>query len=375
MLNFLRSAAGRWTLALLVLVLAAGGVYVSLTRSARGRFLMATRVTDARGIATRELAATVRRGLARLDVSPDRVTAEAPPRGVDSAWVVRLPPRLPLAEANLAITQVLSALGGTVWDAIELPVDGAAAVRMTLGSPRDPLAQITLVSRNSPVIGAPTQRLALVFLDATAATVRQLEPLLAAHTELAVAVSPRTPGADTLARHLAARGVEVLLDLPMESKLGAPQPGDIRVDMSAHDIDRAVEDALEAVPGATGVVNLDGSLALQDERTTTAVLAALQQRRLYFLEVPTTTDSVCRRVGRQLAATVVTVCNVLDGRYSARHGVQEPLAHVVRDILPASHTAIIAVRGDSLSYHATLAATDSLATQGVSLVPLSTVLE
>lgn len=372
--SFWRSSAGRTLIVLAVVAVCGAAAYASLTRSSRGRFLVATRVTGAHRVATRELAASVRHGLARIDVDPGSFTPAVPGRGLDSAWVVTLPPRLPLAEANLALTQAVTGLGGVVWDAVETRRDGAAAVQMTLGSPRDPLAQVTLVSQTTQVIGVPMQRIALVFLDATASTARLLEPLLATQQACAVALSPNTPGADTLAARLAARGAEILLDMPMESKLGPRQPGAILVDMSARGVDKAIEDALTVVRGARGVANLDGSLALQDEKTMTSTLSALQQRRLYFLEVPVTTDSVCRRVGRQLAAAVLTAQATLDGRYSEKHGIHEPLQHVVRDILPSAHKAIVVVCGDSLTYRATVAAADSFAAQGVSLVPLSTLM-
>lgn len=373
--SILASPASRVLVVLLVVALGAAALYAALTRSARGRFLVASRVTGSHTIATRELAATVRHGLARVEVDPADFAAGAPERGMDSAWVVTLPPRLPLAEANLAITTAVSGLGGVVWDAVETRHDGSAAVRMTLGSARDPLATVLLVSATTQVMGVPMQRMAFVFLDATAGTVRQLEPLLAAQTPCGIAIAPATPGADTLARHCATRGAEILLYLPMEAKGGGSAPGDVLVDMSSRDIANAIDRALRAVPGARGVANKDGSLAMQDEKTMTATLSALQQHGLYFLEVPVTTDSVCRKIGRQLAVAVITAQQGLDARFSERRGVREPMTHVLRDILPRAHKAIVTVRGDSVTYHAAIAAMDSLAVQGVSVVPLSTLLQ
>ncbi len=372
---FLASAAGRTLVVVLLLAAVGAATYLALTRSARGRFLVASRVTNSRAVATRELGATVRHGLARVAVDAATIAPAAPDRALDSAWVVTLPPRLPLAEANLAITDALGALGGVVWDVIETQAAGSPAVRMTVGTGREPLASVLLVSTATQVVGVPQQRLAIVFLDATPALARQLAPLLAAQTACAIAIAPGTAGADTLARGLAARGAEILLYLPMEAKTGNRNPGDIVVDASSRAIAKVVEDALRAVPGARGVANREGSLALQDEPTMTATLSALQQHGLYFLEIPVTTDSVCRKVGRQLAAAVITADQGLDARFSEMHGVREPMQRVLRDLLPRSHRAILTVRGDSVTYHAALAAMDSLALEGVSVVPLSTLLQ
>ena len=73
--SFFRSATGRAVIVSLALAACGAAAYLALTRSARGRFLVAARITGEHARATRELAVCVRDGLTRIDVDPGNFAA------------------------------------------------------------------------------------------------------------------------------------------------------------------------------------------------------------------------------------------------------------------------------------------------------------
>ena len=82
-----------------------------------------------------------------------------------------------------------------------------------------------------------------------------------------------------------------MLHLPMEPEPGAhvsPGEGAILVGMTAGQVQKVVENDLEAIPYAAGVNNHMGSRATQDAALMAEVMKTLANHRLYFIDSRTT---------------------------------------------------------------------------------------
>ena len=98
-------------------------------------------------------------------------------------------------------------------------------------------------------------------------------------------------------------GREVMLHLPMEPEPGSrviAGPGEIKVGMPGETVVRTVEADLAAVPYARGVNNHMGSRATADRAVMTAVMSALAEHQVYFVDSRTTADSVAFHVARNM---------------------------------------------------------------------------
>ena len=145
-------------------------------------------------------------------------------------------------------------------------------------------------------------RLALV-IDDLGWDTRVGERVLALGGPLTLAVLPGTPAGAELARRAAAAGHEVILHQPMEALDGRwTGPGAIDGSLAPAEIRRIVEENLDAMPAAVGLSNHMGSRLTADPRAMAAVMAALAERGLYFLDSRTTAASIAERSARDCPA-------------------------------------------------------------------------
>ncbi|WP_159715861.1 divergent polysaccharide deacetylase family protein [Geminicoccus flavidas] len=114
---------------------------------------------------------------------------------------------------------------------------------------------------------------------------------------LTLSFLPSGPEVVPSVRDAAHAGLDVLLHMPMEATGSAnPGPGAIRVSMSDAEVRAAVDKAVAAVPGAVGMNNHMGSRATAAPKTMQAVMAALADHDMFFLD--------SRTVGRSKAQAV-----------------------------------------------------------------------
>ncbi len=120
------------------------------------------------------------------------------------------------------------------------------------------------------------------------------DAVLALGFPLTVSVLPHLPLSSELAEEAQRRGDQVMLHLPMESEADGAKPEDIelRVGMSATQVDAALAGMLETVPYATGVNNHQGSRATADPALMQALMPALRQRGLFFVDSRTDAKTV-----------------------------------------------------------------------------------
>ncbi len=102
---------------------------------------------------------------------------------------------------------------------------------------------------------------------------------------LTLAVLPHVPGSQDIAREASARGLCVLLHLPMQACGGAdPGPGAILSDLEDAELARRARAAFESVPGIAGFNNHEGSLATTRPRLVRAALREAATRGLFVLD-------------------------------------------------------------------------------------------
>jgi len=89
---------------------------------------------------------------------------------------------------------------------------------------------------------------------------------------------------------------DLLLHLPMQARVLSKEKikykGGIYIDMSDEKIIETVLKDIEAVPFCRGVNNHTGSVATADKRIMSAVLTAIKEKNLYFIDSVTTSKSV-----------------------------------------------------------------------------------
>lgn len=167
--------------------------------------------------------------------------------------------------------------------------------------------------------------------------------------EAAGAVQGGSPSAATLARRARgcpvtlslARGSggepprkrrEIMLHLPMEPQ-GYPEidPGEtfLSVGMSREDIAAQVDEALNALPGVTGVNNHMGSAATADVVTMERLMRVLGKRGLFFLDSMTTPHSVAVESARREGVPVLSSRLFLDQADRDRDQVRRLLGRLV----------------------------------------------
>ena len=118
------------------------------------------------------------------------------------------------------------------------------------------------------------------------------DALLSLPFTFTLSVLPHLPLSSEVAEEAYRRGDEVMLHLPMQSNAGAPESVELRVGMNAAQVNSALSAMLETVPHAAGVNNHEGSLATSDPALMDALMPALRQRGLFFIDSRTTAATV-----------------------------------------------------------------------------------
>ncbi len=122
---------------------------------------------------------------------------------------------------------------------------------------------------------------------------------------LAIAVLPSAPLAREAAALAKRKGWDLLVHLPMAGSRGPYEPGTISSDDDDATIVRRVEEAIDAVPGAIGLNNHQGSVATADRRVVRSVLSVVRAKGLFFLDSKTSPASVATKEARALGLATI----------------------------------------------------------------------
>jgi polysaccharide deacetylase 2 family uncharacterized protein YibQ len=158
------------------------------------------------------------------------------------------------------------------------------------------------------------------------------DAVLALGFQVTVSVLPHLPLSTEVAEEAQRRGDQVMLHLPMESEADEAKPEDIelRVGMNAGQVDSTLAGMLETVPYAVGVNNHQGSRATSDPALMQALMPALRQRGLFFIDsrtdVKTVAYDTAERDGVRAASRKVFLDDV-----ASREAVLKQLDLAARD--------------------------------------------
>ena len=125
------------------------------------------------------------------------------------------------------------------------------------------------------------------------------DALLALPFPLTISVLPHLPLSAEVAEEAYRRGDQIMLHLPMEpeaegggSEGATPEDIELRVGMSPDQVSSTLDGMLETVPHAAGVNNHEGSRATADLPLMDALMPALRDRNLFFIDSRTTAATV-----------------------------------------------------------------------------------
>ncbi len=111
---------------------------------------------------------------------------------------------------------------------------------------------------------------------------------------LTVSIIPNLSNSTEIAEEAYRRGDEILLHFPMQaSEAGAKSEAvELRVGMQPRQVSEMLASMLASVPHASGVNNHQGSRATSDPALMNALMPALRQRGLFFVDSRTTVETV-----------------------------------------------------------------------------------
>ena len=132
------------------------------------------------------------------------------------------------------------------------------------------------------------------------------DSLLALPFPLTISILPHLPLSAEVAEEAYRRGDQILLHLPMEPEAETENSEgvtreeiELRVGMNPDQVNSALEGMLETVPHAAGVNNHEGSLATADLPLMQALMPALRERKLFFIDSRTTAATVAYDAARR----------------------------------------------------------------------------
>ncbi|MBZ5544097.1 MAG: divergent polysaccharide deacetylase family protein [Acidobacteriia bacterium] len=230
--------------------------------------------------------------------------------GGKQVWV-KVPPSAPFppSKADVATEVVVtSAEFPAILAALERQAkasDLEVKARMSVSSKVGRKADTRLSQKGVPagrwlLREVPEIRRAAIIIDDLGQDPEAAKKLLALRYPITFSVLPHLAHSTSTAEEAHRAGREVMLHLPMEPDSAArPGPGEIRVGMRPAEVARIIDEDLGSVPHVVGANNHMGSRATTDARLMAAVIQALADRRLFFVDSRTTPASVALDVARR----------------------------------------------------------------------------
>jgi polysaccharide deacetylase 2 family uncharacterized protein YibQ len=184
-----------------------------------------------------------------------------------------------------------------------LPTPAGNERRLLLAAALRPDVEVELLYLGSDRARSDRPRIALLVDDFGYRNLAESEVLLPIGRGLTVAIHPNATGARDLADHCREKGLEVVINMPMEDpNYPRENPGDgaVLVDMSEEEIRQRLADAYDKLGGADGVTTFMGNLAIEDRVVMRAVLEEVRARRGYFLDTTRSTFSTVNELAAEL---------------------------------------------------------------------------
>ena len=207
-----------------------------------------------------------------------------------------LPPGHSLLQLNTAITRAVSSEGGRIITCVEKK--GGRVIEMEVGTRRTITHRCVfrMGRKSSKETDRPTGPMITVIVDDFGYfNNRRVREFLALEVPFTVSVIPGLEHSEKICRQAREAGKDVICHLPMEPEKDGSDQGDIplvRTAMKGREIEKIVEKALEATPGAIGMNNHMGSKATADMRVMESVMKVCRRRKLFFVDSYTSSKSV-----------------------------------------------------------------------------------
>jgi polysaccharide deacetylase 2 family uncharacterized protein YibQ len=202
----------------------------------------------------------------------------------------RVPGDLHMEVLNLALTRAVQEVRGEVVRGVELH-DARVELEIAHRGLRTHLFVLQRYAGYRLIEG----RIGLIVDDFGRIQDSIVEGFIALPEPWTAAVIPEPGISDAQARILAERGIPLMVHLPMEPVNGEVWDlgdGAIYSDTPPDRIGELLDDALAAIPGAEGINNHMGSLATTRTPVMRALMEALRERDLFFVDSRTTPASI-----------------------------------------------------------------------------------
>ncbi len=250
--------------------------------------------------------------LAAAGVSEDSTVLLKGPKG-RPLFEVEIPAEL-FASVGPAVEKALAAQGVRVLDKKRTPAEDKTEVLWSLRRPdRDDAAiSFVLPAEPPPVVAAakppaakpaPRGQVALI-MDDMGNSLETLDALVALGRPITISVLPYGRESAETARIAHAKGLEVLLHLPLESvnnhEAMADTEGLIMAMMTEPAIVAAFEASYDRVPFAAGTNNHMGSRFTADRDLMRTVLKPIRDRGLFFVDSRTSAKTVAMEEARRM---------------------------------------------------------------------------
>ena len=138
-----------------------------------------------------------------------------------------------------------------------------------------------------------------IILDDVGYDRAEADALLSLPFTFTLSVLPHLPLSSEVAEEAYRRGDQVMLHLPMQSEAATPEGVELHLGMNAAEVNSALTGMLATVPHAAGVNNHEGSRATADPDLMEALMPALHQRGLFFIDSRTTAATVAYVAAKQ----------------------------------------------------------------------------
>jgi len=325
--------------AFLVLAVLAGIGTVKLFQTTRGRIiLLDAGFSDYYDVVQQELDAELRKPLESLGFDKTLrqridVTTVGGSEYRVRHWQASCPGSCSPAKIGLAFTKAAKKKGAIVRSRIEDSKRAGETIVITVGSRRYPTHRITITQPvradrpPPPAEGKP--QLALVIDDFGYSKNETVKSFLTIDLPLTISVLPSLPHSRYVLERARSLGKETLLHLPMEAESEPAGAGSVGTAMSEESIRELVEQYLRESKGIAGVNNHQGSLATQDRRVMTAVIAVLKGRGLFFLDSLTSSKSIAYNTARSLDVRTARNDLSLDANTEDPAVVEERLVRLI----------------------------------------------
>jgi len=332
--------------------------------------LSALRVTEA-----------AKEALSALGIADEQLSAESgaggEPGSATAFWEAPLPPGVTLEEANLAVTEAVTAAGGRIADGFERPARGKVARALTLVAAADSIECLEVRLYEVPAAvhgkGPGEAKLAVVVGALGEELDETVKRFIDSPLAMSFAVLPGRDASRETARYAASKGKEVLLHLPMEPvgfPARDPGRGAVLLDQSAGKIRKTVLRDIDEIGVAAGAVSYMGSAATRDRDVMRAVLGALKEAGLFFVDSSASVHSVVAETAREIDLPCVRNDLFLGGSSKKRGLLAKRLDRAERLALD-SGSALVIARADAELLELLASRAEGYQSRGLKLVAAS----